>query len=179
MGTGLSQDFLLNNYGTNGPILRFEGVSVYDYGMDADYDGAFEPGETLYIYASVYNEGRADATNVTDLIALADMGAYGPFMQVTQATTFTTNTIYMVPEWARQYGYEYLYSVTLYYFEATVNADAVEGGKQRFWLTTTDGGRVWPFDFSITVASRYSISGQVTYEAGPSRSWRSCRMGRS
>jgi len=167
VGTGLSQDFLLNNYGTNGPILRFEGVSVYDYGMDADYDGAFEPGETLYIYASVYNEGRADATNVTDLIALADMGAYGPFMQVTQATTFTTNTIYMVPEWARQYGYEYLYSVTLYYFEATVNADAVEGGKQRFWLTTTDGGRVWPFDFSITVASRYSISGQVTYEAGP------------
>ncbi len=161
-----TQDFLLNNYGTNGPILRFEEVRVYDYG--GDFDGAFEPGETLYIYASIYNEGRKNATNVTDLIELADMGAYGPFMQVTQASTFTTNTIYMVPEWARRYGYEYLYSVDLYYFEATVNADAVEGGKQRFWLTTTDGGRVWPFDFSITVSSSYSIGGRVTYEFGAS-----------
>lgn len=162
-------DFLLNNYGTNGPLLRFDGVQVYDYGVGSDNDGAIEPGETVIIYASVYNEGWKDATNVTDEIALADMGASGPFMQVTRSSTYTINTVYMVPAWAKAYGYASWYSETLYYFEATVNSNAVDGDLQRFWLWTRDDNgvaREWPFDFSIRVSSRFSIGGRVTYQAG-------------
>ncbi len=155
-------DFLMNNYGSNAPLLQFS--EVYTYESSGDNDGAIEAGESFWIIAYIYNAGWSDAYGVADQLALADMGASGPFMSILQDTTGRLTDVPLAPEWAREWGVEWYYAEPFYYFEAAVDAGAVEGDKQRFLLTANDGMRTWPFDFAITVESRISITGRVTYE---------------
>jgi len=148
-------DFLLNNYGTNAPLLLLTGIELTesDAFSGSDGDGAIEAGDSFGIGARIYNEGARGAANVTNLLSLADMGISRPsFMDIDQDSTGMTLAVPRTN------------TVSFTNFYATVTNTATTGDKQRFWLTVNDGLREWPFDFAVTVESRLSITGRVTYE---------------
>ncbi len=152
-------DFLLNNYGTNAPLLKLEEIYVSDF--SGDDDDAVDPGEELYVSVRLRNnEGTIPALMVTGVLAVADMGSIGPFMEVTQSEVY----------WPiEELSEESTYGESLYAFYVKVDENAKAGDRQRFWLTTQDGSeipRIWPFDFSITVDPRYAVGGTVTYDNG-------------
>ena len=150
------QNFVMGDYGTNAPLLKLYEVYTYDYGGDAD--GAIDPGETISVRVSLRNEGATDALSVTGLLAVADMGALGPYMDVTSGNYGPISGIPVSTYYGRTF-----------YFTVNVHPDAEAGDMQRFWMTANDSElvpRVWPFDFALTVAPLYSVSGVVTNAAG-------------
>jgi subtilisin family serine protease len=151
-----THDIMLGDYGTNAPHLRLAEISFHE-SYPSDYDGAIEPGEQVHVHVRLRNDGTLDALAVTSVVTVADMGALGPFMDVTNGVDVST-----VISSDSYYG-------RTFYFSVNVHSNAAAGDMQRFWVTATDGElvpRVWPFDFSLTVDTLYAISGVVTNTDG-------------
>ncbi|NLL83151.1 MAG: S8 family serine peptidase [Lentisphaerae bacterium] len=162
----MTQDFVLRHDGIEAPYdvaPRLSLVSVsFDDATYGNGDGRIDPGEKLVVNVKLSNIGAGTAAAVTGVLDVVDMLVPDVMSVVAGEASDPKN----IPGTSNQ-----LHPVQLTpSFEVEVNAGVQRGVLQRFVLWVTDTGSVparsWPFNFSLRVDDRISLSGSVVFADG-------------